>query len=109
MLWTIIISMVGAVTKVFTKKTLEVLSKTDKKPEPPMQNYPRKEPTINKSDNKDSLFTTNYPEHLDYDRKLLLFNKLIELEKLLTEFKDILQDTPVNAIRAKPPTRQDDM
>ena len=47
------------------------------------------------------VFATN---ETDYQRKILLLNKLKELEPLIKEFKDILKKTPVSAIRAEPPT-----
>ncbi len=49
---------------------------------------------------KDSPFATN---ETDYQRKILLLNKLVELETQLAEFKNVLQDSPVSSISAKPP------
>ena len=69
---------------------------------------PRAKIATGKTDDNDSAYATNDPELTDYDRKMLLLNKLKELEPLVKEFKDILKNTPVNAIRAEPPTKQDD-
>ncbi len=67
---------------------------------------PRTETAKSKTRNKDDNFATN---ETDYQRKILLLNKLKELEPLIKEFKDILQSTPVSSISAEPPLKQDDM
>ena len=79
----------------------EKIFRFNKKPESNPQDTPRDEPAKGKTTNEDDSFATN---ETDYQRKILLLNKLKELEPLIKEFKDILKKTPVSAIRAEPPT-----